>query len=240
MEKEKILSQMENIVADLMTNYQSDFFDYDVPAIQEAKADDFPMIWQVGECHTYLLKVAVYAKTFKDKEWQRYDYVNEGMPFQVHFDPRLFGRDSYFLLTEEGVFRVSVLQCKEIIRDIMLAAIEKYKASGGTLPKQGKLPIKFNNISLSELKAIIKKDIEELGNTLLKELRKFHKWRRTALDDFVQISYDSYLNKFCCYHITNGKAGLYSEIKFHGTPETGYLKAGSVQIDPRYGWASHT
>lgn len=240
MKKEKILSQMENIVADLMKSFQSDFFNHDVPAIQEAKANDFPMIWQVGECHTHLLKVVEYARTFKDDEWKRYDYVKEGMPFECYFDQRMFKGDHYFLLTDDGVYPISIPQCRELIRDIMLPEIEKYKATVGTLPKHVKLPIKFINISLFELKAIIKKDVEEMGNTLLTELKKLHQRRRTASNEFVQISYDSYLNKFCCSHITNGKAGLYNEIKFHGTPDTGYLTASSIQIDPRYGWASHS
>lgn len=45
----KIIQTMSNIVADVMTSFQSDFENFDRPYIENADSSKFPMIWIVGQ-----------------------------------------------------------------------------------------------------------------------------------------------------------------------------------------------
>lgn len=240
MEREKILSYMNNVVANVMKGYQSDFTKYDVPAMMEMESSCFPVIWQVGEYHTYLLRVGKYANSFKDDERLQFEFANDGMPFTYHFECIDYKNDHYFLITEDEIREITPQQCKEVVRDIVTPAVEQFKAEGGSIPPIVKMPIKFVNLSVGELKDIIKKDIDELGGTLLTVLKRFHRWRRTAYNQFIEVYYHKSMNYFEFCQRTNCVNGICGAIKFHGTPETGYLTAGSIQIDPKYGWASHT
>lgn len=38
----------------------------------------------------------------------------------------------------------------------------------------------------------------------------------------------------------DGSLYMNGGIIFHGLPETGYMQNGSVEIDPHFGWATHT
>lgn len=238
--RETILSHMNNVVANVMRGYQSDFTKYDVPAILNADAKDFPMIWQVGELHTFMLQVGLYARTFAEDEWKHWDYINEGMPFNYYFDNINYKNDHYFLITEDNITEITPRQCKEVVRDMMIPAIEKFKAEGGILPKKAKMPVKFPNLSMQNLKEIIKNDVERLGNTLLPILKRFQNYRRTSTNECVEVWYDAKYNEFSFSKICNGKVEMNGGIIFHGTPETGYMQNGSVQLCPSYGWSSHT
>lgn len=59
-----IIKQMSDIVAEVMTSFQSDFEQYDKQYIEKAEACQFPMIWMVGTSHTYLLKLGEYKDCF--------------------------------------------------------------------------------------------------------------------------------------------------------------------------------
>lgn len=58
----KIIQTMSNIVADVMTSFQSDFENFDRPYIENAYNSKFPMIWIVGKSYTYLLHLGEYEE----------------------------------------------------------------------------------------------------------------------------------------------------------------------------------
>lgn len=70
-----IIKQMEKIVAEVMTSYQSDFENYDRKYIEKAEACQFPMVWIVGKSHTYLLRLGDYKDLFFNNEFARIGYV---------------------------------------------------------------------------------------------------------------------------------------------------------------------
>lgn len=60
---------MSNIVADVMTSFQSDFENFDRPYIENADSSKFPMIWIVGKSHTHLLNLGEYEEHFSETKW---------------------------------------------------------------------------------------------------------------------------------------------------------------------------
>lgn len=92
---------MSNIVADVMTSFQSDFENFDRPYIENAYNSKFPMIWIVGKSYTYLLHLGEYEENFRENEVARYAYVQGGNPFFSFLDA--LGGDHLFLIEPDGV-----------------------------------------------------------------------------------------------------------------------------------------
>lgn len=75
---------MSNIVADVMTSFQSDFENFDRPYIENAYNSKFPMIWIVGKSYTYLLHLGEYEENFRENE------VHDMPTFRVEIHFSLF------------------------------------------------------------------------------------------------------------------------------------------------------
>lgn len=233
-----IIKQMSNIVADVMTSFQSDFENYDKPYIEGAEACQFPMIWIVGESHTYLLKLGSYKKVFFNNESVRFIYVQGDNGFDAYLD--MFKKDSIFLIEKDKVTKVSWEQAKNAVRDYVLPTVKEWESCNGILPKKCKVKIKFNNISISKLKQMIR-DCEAHNDTsLIDSLRRFHRYRQVASNHYIQVNYNPHYNEFGFCEYINEKSGLVGGIIFHGWTETGYKENHSVQLTPRYGWSVHT
>lgn len=70
-----VIKQMEKIVAEVMTSYQSDFENYDKQYIEKAETRQFPIIWIVGKSHTYILRLGGYKDIFFSNECVRLGYA---------------------------------------------------------------------------------------------------------------------------------------------------------------------
>lgn len=235
---EKIISRMSEIVAEIMTSFQSDFENYDRPYIESANNFMFPMIWIVGRSHTYLLKLGEYDKNFNENEIARYAYVQGGNPFLSYLDA--LGGDHLFLIEPDGVREMTEKQAREVCRDIVTPVAEKWIKENGPLPTKVQVPVKFFNITLSKVKELIHECEAHNDKSLIEIFRRFHNYRRVAKDQYIQISYNPGYNEFTFCEYTNGNEGLVGGIIFHGWPETGYMVNGSYQMEPTYGWSSHT
>lgn len=233
-----IIECMSNIVADIMTNFQSDFEKYDRPYIENADSSKFPMIWIVGESHTYLLCLGEYEAKFIEDEVIRLAYVQGGNPFFSYFDA--VDGDHIFLIEPDGVREITEKQAREVCRDIVTPVAEKWIKENGPLPTRVQVPVKFFNITLSKIKELIRECEAHNDNSLIEIFRRFHNYRRVAKDQYIQISYNPRYNKFTFCEYTNGKKGLVGGIVFHGWPESGYQENYSKQLIPFYGWQSHT
>lgn len=235
---ENIIARMSEIVAEIMTNYQSDFENYDRPYIESADNSKFPMIWIVGKTHTYLLCLGEYESRFNENEIARYAYAQGGNPFISTLNA--LGGDHLFLIEPEGVREITEKQAREICRDVVTPVVENWMKENGSLPTKVQVPVKFFNIKLSKIKELIRECEVHNDDSLIKIFRRFHNYRRVAKDQYIQISYNPGYNEFIFCEYTNGKQGLVGGIIFHGWPETGYMVNGSYQIEPKYGWSSHT
>lgn len=234
----KIIKTMSNVVADVMTHFQSDFENYDRPYIEGADNSMFPMIWIVGKTHTHLLNLGEYDKHFNEKEVARFAYVQGGNPFLSFLDA--YGGDHLFLIESNGVREITEKQAREICRDIVTPVVDKWIRENGPLPTRVQMPVKFFNITLSKIKELIRECEAHNDDSLIKIFRRFHNYRRIAKDQYIQISYNSKYNEFVFCEYTNGKKGLVGGIIFHGWPETGYQQNYAMQLTPSYGWSSHT
>lgn len=106
--------------------------------------------------------------------------------------------------------------------------------------KKCKVKIKFNNLTISKLKQLIR-DCEKHNDTsLIDSLRRFHRYRQVASNHYIQVSYNPHYNEFGFCEYINEKSGLVGGVIFHGWAETGYKENHSVQLVPRYGWQIHT
>lgn len=230
---------MEAVVAETMECYQSDFFKYDKPRI-ESEDFKFPAIWIVGNSHTHCLELGNYKDSFFEAESVRFDYLRNHNPYHYFLTENYFAKDKWFLITENGLQPITREQAKSAILDYVTPAVHTWIAENGPLPKLTKVSVKFKNITLGELKALIA-DCRAHGNDSLLECFKIrHCSCRIAADQYTVITYDKKWHEFSFSEYVNGTARLSGGITFHGWPETGYETNGSVQIDPHYGWSSHT
>lgn len=240
METNDILKQMENVVKDVTKANLSDFYKFDKPQIENGDTK-FPFIWLVGKYGTYKLDIGNYRDWFFDSEATRYQYLNEPNPWSYFTDGLDYKDYHWFLVTvEHGLQPINQEQAKSAIMDYVTPAVEEWKAENGPLPKLTKVPVKINGITFSELKVLIKECREHNDDSLLQCLRNFHRYGRIASDQYVSVWYNKSWNEFSFGHYVNGKANLNGGIIFHGWPETGYQTNNSVQLDPSYGWSSHT
>ena len=67
---------MSNIVADVMTSFQSDFENFDRPYIENADSSKFPMIWIVGKSHTHLLNLGGCFMLYREATETEIDWHN--------------------------------------------------------------------------------------------------------------------------------------------------------------------
>lgn len=239
MKKSEILKQMCAVVEEVMTNYKSDFYNFDKPKI-ECEDFKFPLIWIVGSCHTHMFPIGEYRDLFFHSEAARYDFVSEGYPCQYFLNSPSYKKDHWFLVSEAGVQPITRAQAKAAILDYINPAVQEWVATHGPLPKSTKVKVFMQDITLSKLKELFAESEKHDDHSLAECLRRFHNYRRVSSDQYVKVYYDGKYNEFAFGEYIDGKCRLSGRIIFHGWPETGYQSNNSVQIDPSYGWSSHT
>lgn len=231
---------MEAVVADVMKGYQSDFFNCDKPRI-ESPEFKFPCIWIVGDSHTHRLELGNYKDLFFEAESVRFDYLRNHNPYHYFLTEGYFAEDKWFLIAENGLQPINREQAKAAIMDYVTPAVHAWVEENGPLPKLTKVPVKFyQDITFSKLKALIADCRAHGDDSLFDCFKKLQQCCRVATDQYVEIAYHNRWNEFNFCKYVNGQAILFGRIVFHGWPETGYETNGSVQIDPHYGWSSHT
>lgn len=235
---EKIIARMRNIVADVMTSFKTDFENYDRPYIEQAATEQFPMIWIVGKSHTNLLQLGAFRNSFFGREDVRYRYAQGDDGFSGYLEP--LNNDRVFLITADDVLPVTKKQACEAIRDMVLPVVNDWEAQNGELPYNIRMTLKFEGITYSQLKELIR-DCEAHGDdSLLKKLKGLRRRMKLGADHYIQITYRPSYNEFTFCEYLNGTPRINGGIIFHGWPETGYKTNGSVQLSPSYGWATHT
>lgn len=237
--KVTLLKQMEQVVNDVMVRFLSDFHNGDKPRIMKADFK-FPFIWIVGKTHTYLLPLGHYRDAFFYAESVRYDYIREHNPYSYYFESDYYADDYWFLATESGLQSINRDQAKAAVLDYVTPAVQEWITENGPLPVNTKVPVIIQGVTLTKLKELIAECRKHNDDSLMNCLKRFHNYRRVASDQYIKVSYNSAWNEFSFSEYINGKPGLAGGIIFHGWPETGYQSNGSVQIEPQYGWSSHT
>lgn len=236
-----ILNKMAEIVANTMTSFQSDFEKYDKEYITREGVNAFPFLWMVHRSHTYLIRLSEIRKDYFDNEAFRYDIAQSCSWIHAYLWPigMKVTEDIYFV-TKDRVTKISLEQARNIARDAIELAIATWEQENEKMPTKFKVRVEIGGISLCKLKELIQDCRSHSDDSLLKCLKRFHNHRQQAKDHKVSIWYNERRNEFSFAEMVNGKCQLNGAIVFHGWPESGYQESNSVQLDPRYGWASHT
>lgn len=237
--KKSLIAKMKAVVEAHMEMFKTDFYKYDMPYIKAATPEKFPVIWIVSRLHTYLLKLGSYKEQFERDERTRFAYADGDDTFSSYFTPySLDSDDLIYLITERGLSLITAEDALKLIKQITESVVEAWVAEHGPLPSS-KVRVRLHNITISQLKTLIK-DCETHGdNSLLLCMKRFHRYVQQTKDHWVDITYHS----GGCFSFTENigtRKGLVGAIKFHGWPETGYQTNNSIQLTPAYGWSTHT
>lgn len=237
----EILNKMAEIVAKTMTCFQSDFEKYDKEYIVREGVNAFPFLWMVHHSHTYLIRLSEFRKNYFENEGLRYDIAQECSWIHAYLWPRCsrVSEDIYFV-NKDGVVPISLEQARNIARDTIDLAVTTWAQEHEQLPKKFKVRVVISGISLGKLKELIQDCRNHNNDSLLKCLKRFHNYRQQAKDHQVYVWYNEGYNEFSFSEMVNGRCRLNGAIIFHGWPESGYQENNSVQLSPKYGWASHT
>lgn len=240
MTRTEIIQKMADVVDEVMKSFQTDFTEYDKPRIESVESKHFPFLWIVSELHTHMISLGIYEEDFFNNLRMRYAYADGDDSISFYFEPRYFkNTDLVFLITEDNIRKIDVKQAKSAIKDYTIPAYEKWKALNGKIePKRVK--VKFDLLSLSKLRELIEDCRKHNDDSLWTILRNFHNRRIYSEDHSITVKYREWDNEFVWIEHYNGEDKIIGHIVFHGWPETGYMTNGSIQIDPRYGWGSHT
>lgn len=239
MNKDTILQKMSEVVEATMTLYKSDFYNVD-KSIIETEGFKFPIIWIVGRSHTKMFQLGNYKDDFFESESYRYDYLRNPNPWEYFFVESYYAQDKWFLITEDSFQSIDQEQAKAAIRDYVTPAVNAWIEENGPLPSLTKVPVKFKGATLSELKMLLADCRAHGSDSLFDCFKRRQTVCRIAADQYTVITYHKRWNEFVFCEYVNGEERLAGHIVFHGWPETGYQINGSIQLDPRYGWSSHT
>lgn len=230
-----------------------DFYKYDFKTISKLPKEHFPALLCVRENGMSVICPIAQGKRMMEEECARYIYVYN--PVDYYLENRHENREArWFVLEpkesgEGGITEVTYEQAKRTHRRLLLPYLITVKPQ---LPdrKKCKVKIRFHDITLSRLKELlsdsrkIKKQWHDSPDTVGKSLLQALKWKQGAMQLGSDHHYDIYWNEkwhefsFCEGGIEGN--GICGGIVFHGAPDEGYKENGSVQIEPCYGWSSHT
>lgn len=238
--KTELLNRMADVVEATMSHFKTDFYNWDRSTIMDAQPKDFPMVWIVKESGTHLLipnrfgkgdmRLAVAEHLYEQPIWNEYVFKHS-----LTEDSRAF------IVNENGITEVSHTEAYVFAQTMIQSIVNSYIFTNGTPKRQElKIPISFNGLSISAIKGIIKECHLHNDNSFLDCLKGMQRGSKHFKDTKVELNYSIDDNVFYFSKTVNGKPSLYGAIKFHGWPETGYQPNGSVQLNPRYGWSSHT
>lgn len=238
MNKELILQRMADIVSETMTHNQTDFTKYDTDAINGADESSFPMIWICAPRHTWLLQLGRFRQSYCEYEIARYQAAQNCDPFEPYLT-LCNDEDQLYLITDD-VVQIDRQRATEMARNTVQSVIAEYAETHEPMPKRFKVRIKFQNITLSKLKELIRDCQKHDNNSLLECFRNFHRRLQMTQDHCIEISWHEHWNEFGFCEMYEGVAHISGGIVFHGWPETGYQENYSVQLTPSYGWQTHT
>ena len=240
MTRAEIIQRMADVVDEVMKKFQTDFTEYDKQTIENAKPTKFPFMWIVSELHTRMVSLGGYKELFFTNPRIRYAYADGDDSMSLYLHPHLLGKnDHIFLIRENYIWKVSVDGAKNAIKDYTIPVYRRWKEMYGEItPKRVK--VNFDHLPLTKLRELIQDCRNHNDDSLMNILSRFHRRRLISEDHTITIKYCEWDNEFIWTEHYEGEDHIIGHIVFHGWPETGYQQNGSVQIDPRYGWASHT
>ena len=186
--KEKIIKQMENVVRDVMTSFQSDFYKYDMEILD---GYDGKFLWFVASSHTHIARI---DEQFMHDELckpygERFVYAlvqnntTADVCTAINTDKELV-----FYYDGENMVRVFREEARRIWKAIKDFTLFEWQMMGKQLPKDMNIPIKFV-CSLSYIKEQLKFN-EQIGGNLIEQLKHFRNYRKLNGSHTIEIGRD--------------------------------------------------
>lgn len=239
--KQAVIDQMQKIVDETMTSFQSDF----EKDLQQLMGYNGKFIWQVAPSHTHLhLCSKQYLDELLEHEPTLYAYCQNSTWAGACLANKWTGEKIYSYDDSKDVF--SEISREEAIRRWNIcknAALNRWQIYHmETLPTDFKVRIEFR---FPEVKQYFMEQVryasQHNDTSLLDCLRRFRHYMKRGAAHKIVISRDFTDRSFQFLEdYGNGKYGLNGGIIFHGYPEEGYKENCSVQLTPSYGWQIHT
>lgn len=240
--KKEIIARMSAIVEKDMTSYRSDFYEYDIKALENY---DGAFIWQVAQSHTHLTKCDVDAmvEEIKTNEASLYAYAQHQSWGAAVIAYKYYGEKLYYYGGHEddkGLVEIPRDWAIECYNACTYKALGLCEAEGVVLPTDFKVHVHFGDIATRrEFIKYVRYAREHGDDSLLGCAKMFHNWRKVAHNHTVTIYKDAYNDKCFSFCEKRGdKYGIVGGLIFHGYDE--YTDNGSVQLTPTKGWAMHT
>lgn len=219
---EKLVQKMRNVVADIMTHFQSDFENYDRRTIENTPAEKLSAVWIVAPNHTYMLNFSNFEEEYNKYEETRYLY-HYGTLYDIYLDHST--EEEYFFIIEgEELSHVSREQARAYKNKQCEPVVNKWMSEHEKLG-DSKVPVTITGISLSKLKQLMRESENIPGGSLIRAFKRFRSTRRYAKDHTINVVYYEQYNEFGFIEWKNGKAQLNGGIVFSGE---------------NYGWSRHT
>lgn len=187
--KEKIIKQMTEVVRDIMTSFQSDFYKYDMEILD---GYDGKFLWFVAPSHTHIAKIDehymhdelckpygerfVYALLQNNTTADCCTAIDTDKELAFYYDGEQMVQ----------VFHVEAHRIWKAIKDYTL--FEWRMMTGKQLPETMNIPIKFI-CSLSYVKEQLRFN-KEIGGNLIEQLRHFRNYMKLNSTHVIEIGRD--------------------------------------------------
>lgn len=239
--KWQIIRQMSETVCDVMRSYQIDFYSKDLNLLHDYEGE---FIWQVSPTHTHLSLIDPnkMVKDMETNEYALYDYARNDTWAAACLNCRC-SDELIFYYDGKSDMMVQIERDKAIAtyNERKDEAIAIYKQQVGVLPSDLKVRIEFASKEVrSEFIKQVKYAQEHEDGSLMDCVKHFQKYPKHTHDHKFVIYKDMCERCFQFTEYLNGRVGLHGGIIFHGYPKEGYKQNGSCQIEPSYGWSTHT
>lgn len=240
---QEIIRRMKNVAADLMGDHaRKDFEKYTLETVNSPELA-LPAIWCVGKSDDAILQLPFFRESFFGIEGVRYWFARGNGPWDYYL--KYHHSDwHYFLITGNSMTEITQSQAYNASKDYIQPVIHDWVEAHGPLPKGRKLDLKFefSGLTFTEFKALLHEHDGEKGfRPLLTVLKQFRQWGKVCAGHGIRFRFDRrdkifYFGEFG----RNDGCGVRGAVVYHGSEGEGYSQNGSVQIEPNFGWASHT
>ena len=174
--KQEIIKQMTQVVADVMTSFQSDFHKYDMELLENY---DERFLWFVAPSHMHLARIGEnYLNEIVNTEEELYAVVKRNMTADVCLAIDN-SKELVFYYDGNKLEKVTRMEAKRLWEAIRSWLLHNWQIQNGmcAIPSDFTIPIKFN-CSLSYLKEQLRYAKEIGTTTLMDAFKRFRTYNK--------------------------------------------------------------
>lgn len=202
--EEKILKKMIAIVDNVMSNFKTDFYKWDLmKLLKYEKTPDF--IWSVGKSSTtlFIIDSKIELEKLRQDEMERFRFMSAPNSYINYFLDN--GDGNMFYYTDGDLQKVGKGVISSVYGDFIAelkAALNKEFGEAESKFWGKSIPIKCHSF---ETKRHLDKALQDdISGTLAKILETLSRWQRLGADDEIAIGDDFIDGSFTFCHRRNG------------------------------------